>query len=85
MAASNEERLEARNDLAWAIAVGGIGVVLFVALLAFTWTFAATVFLAFAVPAWLAALVDGQQGSATDRGPSDRETSHIHAPGAMPQ
>jgi predicted PurR-regulated permease PerM len=48
VAASNEERLEARNDLAWAIAVGGIGVVLFVALLAFTWTFAATVFLVFA-------------------------------------
>ena len=48
MAASNEERLKARSDLAWAIAVGGIGVVLFAALLALTWTFAATVFLVFA-------------------------------------
>ena len=47
MAASNEERLQARNDLAWAITVGGIGVVLFTALLALTWTFAATLFLVF--------------------------------------
>jgi predicted PurR-regulated permease PerM len=38
----------ARNDLAWAISVGGIGVVLFAALLLFTWTFAATLFLIFA-------------------------------------
>jgi predicted PurR-regulated permease PerM len=44
---SNEERLQARNDLAWAIAVGGIGVALFLALLAFAWTFAATLFLVF--------------------------------------
>jgi predicted PurR-regulated permease PerM len=41
-------RLPARNDLAWAIAVGGAGVVLFAALLWFTWNFAATLFLIFA-------------------------------------
>ena len=40
-----DNRLQARNDLAWAISVGGIGVVLFAALLAFTWHFAATLFL----------------------------------------
>jgi predicted PurR-regulated permease PerM len=43
-----DDRLAARNDLAWAISVGGIGVVLFAALLLFTWTFAATLFLIFA-------------------------------------
>ena len=43
-----DNRLQARNDLAWAISVGGIGVVLFIALLAFTWQFAATLFLIFA-------------------------------------
>jgi predicted PurR-regulated permease PerM len=43
-----DDRLQARNDLAWAISVGGIGVVLFAALLLFTWTFAATLFLIFA-------------------------------------
>ena len=48
MAASNEERLQARNDLAWAITVGGIGVVLFAGLLLFAWYFAATLFLVFA-------------------------------------
>jgi predicted PurR-regulated permease PerM len=37
-----------RNDLAWAISVGGIGVVGFTALLLFTWYFAATLFLIFA-------------------------------------
>jgi predicted PurR-regulated permease PerM len=42
-----DNRLQARNDLAWAISVGGIGVVLFTALLAFTWHFAATLFLIF--------------------------------------
>ena len=42
------DRLEARNDLAWAISVGGIGAVLFAALLLFTWYFAATLFLIFA-------------------------------------
>jgi predicted PurR-regulated permease PerM len=44
---STDDRLQARNDLAWAISVGGIGVVLFAALLAFTWQFAATLFLIF--------------------------------------
>lgn len=43
-----DPRLQARSDLAWAIAVGGIGVVLFIALLAFTWYYAAAVFLLFA-------------------------------------
>jgi predicted PurR-regulated permease PerM len=41
------DRLQARSDLAWAIAVGGIGVVLFIALLAFTWYYAAALFLLF--------------------------------------
>jgi predicted PurR-regulated permease PerM len=43
-----DERLQTRNDLAWAIAVGGIGAVLFAALLLFTWYFAAALFLIFA-------------------------------------
>ncbi len=43
-----DNRLQARSDLAWAISVGGIGVVLFIALLLFTWYFAATLFLIFA-------------------------------------
>ena len=38
----------ARNNLAWAIATGGIGIVLFAALLGFTWYYAATLFLIFA-------------------------------------
>jgi len=42
------DRLAARNDLAWAISVGGIGIVAFAALLLFTWHFAATLFLIFA-------------------------------------
>ena len=48
MTAPADNRLQARNDLAWAISVGGIGVVLFAALLLFTWYFAATLFLIFA-------------------------------------
>ena len=48
MTASADDRLQARNDLAWAISVGGIGIVLFAALLLFTWHFAATLFLIFA-------------------------------------
>src|SRR5690242_18706008 len=48
MADTSEQRLMARNDLAWAIAVGGMGIVLFAALLWFTWQFAATLFLIFA-------------------------------------
>jgi predicted PurR-regulated permease PerM len=45
---SADERHQARNDLAWAISVGGIGAVAFAALLLFTWYFAATLFLIFA-------------------------------------
>ena len=48
MAVSADDRLRARNDLAWAISVGGIGIVAFAALLIFTWYFAATLFLIFA-------------------------------------
>jgi predicted PurR-regulated permease PerM len=48
VAVSADDRLRSRNDLAWSIAVGGIGVVAFAALLAFTWFFAATLFLIFA-------------------------------------
>ncbi|MGA9090886.1 MAG: AI-2E family transporter [Bradyrhizobium sp.] len=48
MAGSADPRLQARNDLAWAISAGGIGVVVFAALLLFTWYFAATLFLIFA-------------------------------------
>src|SRR6267154_5671211 len=48
VAVSAKDRLAARNDLAWAIAVGGLGVVGFAALLLFTWYFAATLFLIFA-------------------------------------
>ena len=45
MTDSADNRLQARNDLAWAIAIGGIGIVLFAALLLFAWQFAATLFL----------------------------------------
>jgi predicted PurR-regulated permease PerM len=45
---SPDERPPTRFDLAWGIAVGGIGVVLFTALLAFSWYFAATLLLIFA-------------------------------------
>ncbi len=48
MAVSAGDRLQARNDLAWSISVGGIGVVTFAALLLFTWHFAAALFLIFA-------------------------------------
>ena len=48
MTSPADDRLLARTDLAWAISVGGVGVVLFAALLLFTWTFAATLFLIFA-------------------------------------
>ena len=48
MAVSADDRLRARNDLAWSISVGGIGIVVFAALLLFTWHFAATLFLIFA-------------------------------------
>jgi predicted PurR-regulated permease PerM len=48
VAGSADNRLQARADLAWAISVGGIGVVAFASLLLFTWYFAATLFLIFA-------------------------------------
>ena len=60
--ASSEERLLARNDLAWAIAIGGIGIVLFAALLTLAWHFAAALFLIFAgvlLGAALTAMTDG--------------------------
>ncbi|KYK49113.1 AI-2E family transporter [Bradyrhizobium liaoningense] len=51
MTIPRDERLRTRTDLArdqaWAISIGGIGVVLFTALLAFTWYFAATLLLIF--------------------------------------
>jgi predicted PurR-regulated permease PerM len=48
VAVSTDDRHRTRNDLAWAISVGGIGTVGFAALLLFTWYFAATLFLIFA-------------------------------------
>jgi predicted PurR-regulated permease PerM len=48
VAVSVDDRLLARKDLAWAISVGGIGIVGFAALLLFTWYFATTLFLIFA-------------------------------------
>ncbi|WP_315775082.1 MULTISPECIES: AI-2E family transporter [unclassified Bradyrhizobium] len=48
MTAPADPRLQARSDLAWAIAVGGIGVTLFMAGMAFTWYYAAAIFLLFA-------------------------------------
>jgi predicted PurR-regulated permease PerM len=47
VAASGDCR-KTRNDLAWAISVGGIGVVAFASLLLFAWYFAAALFLMFA-------------------------------------
>jgi predicted PurR-regulated permease PerM len=43
-----ETRLQTRGDLAWSIAVGGIGIIAFAAFLLFTWYYAATLFLVFA-------------------------------------
>ena len=48
MTGSADDRVRARNDLAWAISVGGVATVAFAALLLFTWTFAAALFLIFA-------------------------------------
>lgn len=48
MTAPRDDRLKTRNDLAWAISVGGCGIVLFAALLALGWHFASTLFLIFA-------------------------------------
>jgi predicted PurR-regulated permease PerM len=44
----SEDRIQTRTDLAWSIAVGGIGAIAFAAFLAFAWYFAATLFLIFA-------------------------------------
>lgn len=48
VAIPSEDRVAARNDLAWAIAVGGIVVVLFAGLLWFAWRYIDTLFLIFA-------------------------------------
>jgi predicted PurR-regulated permease PerM len=48
VATSADERIRSRNDLAWAISVGGIGTVAFATLLVATWYFASTLFLIFA-------------------------------------
>ena len=48
MTESADERVRNRNDLAWAISVGGIGVVGFAVLLLFTWYYASALFLIFA-------------------------------------
>jgi predicted PurR-regulated permease PerM len=48
VASSDVDRLQRRGDLAWSIAVGGIGIVAFAAALLFAWVFAATLFLIFA-------------------------------------
>jgi predicted PurR-regulated permease PerM len=48
VAISTENRLRDRNNLAWAISVGGIGIVAFAVLVLFTWYYSATLFLIFA-------------------------------------
>ena len=48
MATSADDRISSRNDLAWAISVGGVATVAFATLLVATWYFAATLFLIFA-------------------------------------
>lgn len=48
MSAPLETRVQTRSDLAWSIAVGGIGIVAFAAFLLFAWYYAATLFLVFA-------------------------------------
>jgi predicted PurR-regulated permease PerM len=48
VAVSAKEPRQTRADLAWAISVGGIGIVGFAALLVFTWYYSATLFLIFA-------------------------------------
>ena len=47
MAVSAHEPRPSRSDLAWAISVGGIGIVGFATLLLFTWYYATTLFLIF--------------------------------------
>ncbi len=48
MSIPTDDNRKPRSDLAWAIAVGGIGTTLFAALLLVTWYYAATLFLIFA-------------------------------------
>ncbi len=48
MTTSADDRIRSRNDLAWAIAVGGVATVVFTALVVATWVFASTLFLIFA-------------------------------------
>jgi predicted PurR-regulated permease PerM len=48
VATSADDRIRSRNDLAWAISVGGIGTVAFAVLLLATWYFASALFLIFA-------------------------------------
>lgn len=48
MSAPLETRVQTRSDLAWSIAMGGIGIVAFAAFLLFAWYYAATLFLVFA-------------------------------------
>ena len=48
MSAPIETKAQTRGDLAWSIAVGGIGVIAFAAFLLFTWYYAAALFLVFA-------------------------------------
>lgn len=48
MAVSAQEPRQTRADLAWAISVGGVGIVGFATLLLFTWYYSATLFLIFA-------------------------------------
>ena len=48
MTAPIETRVQTRGDLAWSIAVGGIGVVAFAVFVLFAWHYAATLFLIFA-------------------------------------
>ena len=43
-----ETRVQTRGDLAWSIAVGGIGIVTFAIFVLFAWYYAATLFLVFA-------------------------------------
>jgi predicted PurR-regulated permease PerM len=48
VAVSAENRLQDRNNLVWAISVGGMATVVFAVLVLFTWYYAATLFLIFA-------------------------------------
>jgi predicted PurR-regulated permease PerM len=48
VASSADDRVRSRNDLAWAISVGGVATVAFATLLVASWYFASTLFLIFA-------------------------------------